>query len=200
MNICVFCGSSIGNDPIYRQKANELGCAIAMAGHSLVYGGSKIGTMKVLADAVMNCGNTVIGIMPKMIVDKEIAYREITKLIECKTMSERKEIMTEMSDAFIIMPGGFGTIDELFEVLTLTQLSIINKPIILLNTNNYFDKLVEFIEHGTSEGFVAKEHKESICVAEDIEEALSLIKTFKFNHPERWIDTLIKETDSSCGL
>lgn len=199
MNICVFCGSSVGKNSIYKDASEELGRAIANADHTLIYGGSKIGTMRFIADAAMSCGGKVIGIMPKMIVEKEIAYEEITELMVCETMFERKVIMTKISDAFVVMPGGLGTLDEMFEVLTLMQLKIIDKPLVILNTNGFFDKLIDFISNAENEGFIAQVHKESIIVVNEIGEVLEQIREFSFQHPKGWIDKLIKETDSSCN-
>lgn len=199
MNICVFGGSSVGNSSIYKDKSEELGRSIANGGHTLIYGGAKIGTMRFFADAAMSCGGKVIGIMPKMIVEKEIAHNEITELIVCETMFERKVIMTKMSDAFVVMPGGLGTLDEMFEVLTLMQLEIIDKPLVILNINGFFNKLIDFILDAENEGFIAQVHKENIIIVNEVCEVFEQIREFSFKHPNGWIAKLVKETDINCN-
>ena len=189
-SICVFCGSSVGRNSIYKNKARSLGKLIAKKNIRLIYGGGNIGLMREIADSALEHGGTVIGVMPKSIVDKEIAHRHITKLHIVKSMHERKALLSELSDAFIAMPGGFGTIDELFEMMTWNQLEIINKPTGLLNIDGYFDYLLDFIEYAVSEKFVREEHKNNLIVDEDEENLLRRLEVFKPLQAEKWIDRL----------
>jgi hypothetical protein len=189
-SICVFCGSSVGRSENYKIKARSLGKILALQKITLVYGGGNIGVMRVIADSVLENGGEVIGVMPGHIVDKEIAHKLITKLHIVKTMHERKALMADLSDAFIALPGGFGTFDELFEVLTWNQLDIISKPAGLLNINGYFDHLLAFIDHAVSEKFVRQEHKNNLIVEEDELRLLERLASFEPQKAEKWIDRL----------
>lgn len=156
--VCVFCGSRPGTDPAYLDAAKALGTAIASRGMSLVYGGAKVGLMGAVADAALAAGGQVVGIIPKSLVTKEIAHDGLTELFLTESMHERKERMITLSDAFISMPGGFGTYDELFEVLTLAQIGIHDKPQGMLNVKGFFDPLVKLLEHTIAESFAAPQH------------------------------------------
>ncbi len=189
-SICVFCGSSVGRRENYKTKARNLGKIMALQKITLVYGGGNIGVMREIADSVIENGGEVIGVMPGHIVDKEIAHKQITKLHIVKTMHERKALMAELSDAFIALPGGFGTFDELFEVLTWNQLEIINKPVGILNIDGYFDHLLAFINHAVDEKFVRQEHKNNLIVEEDENLLLEKMAKFEPQKAEKWIDRL----------
>lgn len=158
--ICVFCGSRSGHHTIYRQAADELGRSLAQRGYGLVYGGGQVGLMGVIADAVMRHGGEVDGVIPRPMVSRELAHLQITRLHEVGSMHERKARMAELADAFIAMPGGFGTFEELFEIITWAQLGIHHKPIGLLNVAGYFDPLQHLMEQAISAGFVKPEHRQ----------------------------------------
>lgn len=158
--ICVFCGSRAGHNATYREAAIELGRELAQRGYGLVYGGGQVGLMGVIADTVMRHGGEVDGVIPRPMVSRELAHMHITRLHEVGSMHERKARMAELADAFIAMPGGFGTFEELFEIITWAQLGIHQKPIGMLNTAGYFDPLQHLMEQAISAGFVKPEHRQ----------------------------------------
>lgn len=163
--ICVFCGSRSGHHAIYSQAAIGLGRLLAQRGYGLVYGGGQVGLMGVIADAVMRHGGEVDGVIPRPMVSRELAHLQITRLHEVGSMHERKARMAELADAFIAMPGGFGTFEELFEIITWAQLGIHQKPIGLLNAAGYFDPLQHLMEQAIAEGFVKPEHRRLTVIA-----------------------------------
>jgi uncharacterized protein (TIGR00730 family) len=189
-SVCVFCGSSVGRQPEYIEGARRLGNLIATKKMTLVYGGGNIGLMREVADSALSAGGKVIGVMPRSIVEKEIAHKDITKLHIVGSMHERKALMAEISDGFIALPGGFGTIDELFEIMTWNQLEIISKPTGLLNINGFFDQLINYISHAVSEKFVRKEHQENLIVDVDETRLLNRMAEFRPVAAEKWIDRL----------
>jgi uncharacterized protein (TIGR00730 family) len=164
--ICVFCGSSIGTNEIYQQAATELGHLLVQRGYGLVYGGGGIGLMGVIADAVVRRGGEVIGVIPETLVAKELAHPGVTVMHVVPSMHARKARMAALADAFIAMPGGFGTFEELFEVITWAQLGMHRKPIGLLNVAGYFTALVGLIDHAIAEGFVKSEHWRLLVLAD----------------------------------
>ena len=164
MNICIFCGSSPGKNPIYIQDARDLGRLIATKGHGVVYGGANIGLMGAIADAVLEHGGKVTGVIPAFLVDYEIAHRGISELIVVGSMHDRKKRMADHADAFIAMPGGWGTLDELAEMLTWKQLHLISKPIGILNTNGFFDPLLQAMKQMADEGFLKHEQLDMLVV------------------------------------
>ena len=176
-SICVFCGSADGADPEYAQTAKELGQRIAEAGMGLVFGGATVGLMGILADAALTGGAEVIGVMPDVLMDREIAHRGITHFHVVKTMHERKALMYEHADAFIALPGGYGTLDEFIEIVTWAQLKIHQKPCILINTKGYYDGFLAFLDHAAAEGFVKPENRVLIQVAESARAALEMVPT-----------------------
>lgn len=188
--ICVFCGSSMGNNTLYKDVAAKLGHFFVENHFDMVYGGANVGLMKVLADTMLGKGSKVIGIMPTHLINMKVAHFEIDEMHEVKSMSERKLLMAEMSDAFIALPGGFGTLDEISEILTLGQLRIVDKPIGLLNVNHYFDFLIQYFEQGVKEGFIRKEHKDNIIVTDDCEEMIQKLKNFKPVCVKKWLDDI----------
>src|SRR6478672_5649734 len=153
--ICVFCGSSVGAKPKYLAEAKSLGLQMAGGGWGLVYGGTSIGLMGATADAALAEGVEVIGVLPQALQDREIAHRGLTKLHLVGSMHERKALMASLSDAFIALPGGYGTLDEFFEIVTWAQLRIHSKPCVLINTHGYFDFLLRFLHHAVKEEFVS---------------------------------------------
>jgi uncharacterized protein (TIGR00730 family) len=166
MNICVFCGSSSGSDAIYAITAQELGRLIGISKSTLVYGGGNVGLMGIVADATLAAGGKVVGVIPDFLLRREVAHHGLTSLEVVESMHERKKRMADLSDAFIAMPGGWGTLDELAEILTWKQLGLINSPIGLLNINSYFDHLMAQMEVMARSGFLGAESLHSIKVAQ----------------------------------
>lgn len=173
--ICVYCGSRVGQHPAHRTAAIALGTAIAQRGLRLVYGGGHLGLMGVLADAALSHGGEVVGVIPEILVQKEAAHRSLTELIVVESMHARKAKMVELSDAFIALSGGLGTLDELFEILTWAQLGFHQKPCGLLNINGYYDSLLEFLDHAVSEGFIKPMHRHTLLVSSSATELLEQI-------------------------
>lgn len=173
--ITVFCGSRMGSRPAYREAAEALGQSLARRGFGLVYGGSSIGLMNVIAEASLRSGGEVIGVIPRRMVDREIAHRGLSELFVVDSMHERKAKMAELSDAFIAMPGGLGTFDELFEITTWALLGLHAKPIGLLDVEAYFEPLSKMVEHGVQEGFVDPAHASLIMRAGDAETLLQTL-------------------------
>lgn len=154
MNVCVFCGSSAGEDAIYAETAREAGQLLAKAGHTLVYGGANIGLMGMIADAALAHGGKVIGVIPDFLMNREVGHRGLTELVVVTSMHERKKRMADLADVFIALPGGWGTLDELAEILTWRQLGLIDQSIGLLNINSFFSPLVEQMKTMTEKGFL----------------------------------------------
>jgi uncharacterized protein (TIGR00730 family) len=171
MRLCVFCGSSKGTNPVYADAARRLGEQMAARGLGLVYGGGHIGLMGILADAVLAGGGEAIGVIPRALVERELAHGRLTVLHVVDTMHQRKALMADLADGFAALPGGFGTGDELFEILTWAQLGLHGKPIGLLNTAGFFDPLLAWLDRGVSEGFLRSEHRTLLHVADE-EDAL----------------------------
>src|SRR3990167_2367199 len=176
-NICVFCGSSLGTNAIYTEAAKQLGKTIVSHGMGLVYGGGSIGLIVVIADAVLKEKGEVIGVIPHALSSKEFAHPGLTELRMVSSMHERKAMMAELSDAFIAMPGGFGTFDEFFEIVTWAQLGLHAKPIGLLNVDGYFDLLLEFISHVLQERFINEDHHRLITTSDNPEKLLLALKS-----------------------
>jgi uncharacterized protein (TIGR00730 family) len=185
--ICVFCGSNSGNGVKYLQGAQQLGKIIAAENIELVYGGGNIGMMGELANTVLQYNGKVIGVIPKDLVIRECALKEVTELKIVKSMHERKATMSELSDGFIAMPGGIGTLEELFEVWAWAQLGIHSKPIGILNINNYYDLLIEYIHRCVTEGFIKGINLEMIIVENDSARLIQKMKEFKPVQVRKWI-------------
>jgi len=188
--VCVFCGSSRGIRDIYSQKAVELAEAMLIEGMELIYGGANIGLMKSIADRVLEGGGKVTGVMPGSLADREILHESVTETILVKDLQERKKVMDELSDGFIAMPGGFGTIDELFEVLSWNQLGIIHKPVGIYNVDHYYDHLVGWLDHGTEMMFIRPEHRANILVDDNPAELLRKMLNYQGLVAEKWVDRL----------
>jgi len=154
MSVCVFCGSAPGARPSYSAAARELGGALARAGMTLVYGGGRLGLMGIVADAVMQGGGRVIGVIPRMLIERELAHPNLTRQHVVNTMHERKTLMAELSDAFVGLPGGMGTFDELVEIVTWAQLGLHAKPVVLANIDDYYRTLYAMLDNAVAEGFV----------------------------------------------
>lgn len=166
-SIGVFCGASHGFNDIYREAAAELGAAMAIQSITLVFGGGKVGLMGTIADAVLTGGGKAIGVIPQSLVDREVAHAGLTELHVVQTMHERKALMASFADAFVAMPGGFGTLDEINEIITWNQLDIIRKPVAFYNVNGFYNKFLEMIDHSVAEGFIKTAQRESLIVADD---------------------------------
>lgn len=167
MNICVYCGSRPGADARFSAAAHELGTIIGSRGDHLIYGGGRVGLMGVLADAVMSAGGRTTGVIPSALMAREAEHRGLNELIEVQTMHERKRVMAERADVFISMPGGLGTLEELFETWTWLQLGFHDKPIGLLNVAGYFDALLRFIGHSVDSGFVTQQQASALIIRSD---------------------------------
>lgn len=165
-SICVFCGAAFGKRPVYTEAAEALGRTLAEQQLTLVWGGGKVGLMGVVADAALAAGGETVGVIPGFMVEKELAHPDSTELIEVDSMHSRKALMAERADGFIALPGGFGTLDELFEILTWAQLHIHAKPIGLLNVDGYFDPLLAWVDHAEREGFIRASHRQLFHVAD----------------------------------
>lgn len=189
-SVCVFCGSSVGIDPAYIEGARKIGRLIAERGMTLVYGGGNIGLMREVADSAIAAGARVIGVMPGSIVEKEIAHKGISKLHIVDSMHERKALMAQLSDGFIALPGGFGTLDEMFEIMTWNQLEIITKPTGMLNISGFFDHLIAHIKHAVAEKFVRPEHQDNLIVETNPAYLLDRMMDFSPKAAEKWIDRL----------
>ncbi|GCF07115.1 TIGR00730 family Rossman fold protein [Dictyobacter arantiisoli] len=176
--ICVYTGSNVGRRPEYQQAARSLGQELNARGLGLVYGGGRAGLMGIIADSVFTAGGEVIGVIPRDLFPREIANSQVTKLYEVGSMHERKALMAKYADGFIALPGGFGTFDEFFEMLTWSQLGIHQKPLGLLNIAHYFDPLLSLIEHAVTEGFVKDEHARMIITAEDPSDLLDAFTAY----------------------
>jgi uncharacterized protein (TIGR00730 family) len=157
--VCVFCGSRLGTPPVYAEAARALGRLLAVRGLGLVFGGGHVGLMGVLADAVLEGGGAVTGVIPQGLVDRELAHPACTTMHVTASMHERKAVMAQLADAFVALPGGFGTLDETFEILTWAQLGLHKKPIGLLNVGGFFDGLLAFVDHTVREGFIKPLHR-----------------------------------------
>ncbi|QPQ33674.1 MULTISPECIES: TIGR00730 family Rossman fold protein [unclassified Lysinibacillus] len=176
MKIAVYCGSGLGVNPIYAEKATELGTVLAKHGHGVIYGGSKIGLMGKVADATLTAGGEVIGVMPTHLQKQEIVHASLTEIHFVESMHVRKAKMVDLADAFIALPGGGGTLDEYFEVFTWAQIGLHEKPVILFNVNGFYDALLQHFNRMLEEGFIRAEHKALIRVATTAEEVLALIE------------------------
>jgi hypothetical protein len=170
--LAVYCGASMGADPLFEGTARALGKEMARRGIDLVYGGGHRGLMGVVADSVLGAGGKVFGVIPQSLVDLEVAHTGLTELHTVVSMHERKALMTELTDAFIAIPGGIGTLDELFEAWTWNALGYHSKPFCLLNVAGFWDRLIEFLDHVTVSGFMSPERRAQLLVASDIGEAI----------------------------
>ena len=177
-SVCVFCGSNYGDNPVYQEMAAVMGRKLAMAGLKLVYGGGKVGLMGVLADAALAAGGEVVGVMPQAIVDMEVAHLGLTELIVVQSMHERKARMADASDAFIALPGGYGTFEEFCEVLTWSQLGFHVKPCGVLNVGGFYDPLLALFDRAVQDRFVRPEHRELVLADTDVDALLERLASF----------------------
>ena len=177
--ICIYCGSSTGARPEYLEAATSLGSRLARDGKRLVYGGARVGIMGRVADAVLEGGGEVTGIIPQGLMERDLAHQGLTQLHVVATMHERKAMMAKLSDAFIALPGGIGTFEELFEILTWAQLGLHSKPCGLLNVAGYYDQLLAFLDHSVREGFLAPKHRSLLQVESDPEALLKRLENLE---------------------
>ena len=186
--VCVFCAASPGVEPVYVEQAAAMGRMLAESGRRLVYGGGRTGLMGALADAALAAGGDVIGIMPRHLVEREVAHVGLTELHVVESMHERKALLAELSDGFLAMPGGLGTLEELFEVWTWGQLGLHRKPYGLFDVNGFFRPLLAFLDHAVTEGFIRQEYRDLLVVDDD---PSMLLERMEAMHPPalpRWVD------------
>ena len=187
-SVCVFCGSSGGSRPAYAAAARQVGERLARRGLRLVYGGGRVGLMGAVADGALAAGGAVIGVIPEALMRRELAHAGLTELYVVASMHERKALMAEAADAFIALPGGYGTLEEFCEVLTWAQLGIHRKPIGLLNVAGYFDPLIAMLEHGIQSGFIRRGYLEPLLCSHEPDELISRLLDYRpTSHGPRWI-------------
>jgi hypothetical protein len=174
--IAVFCASMDGAKPEYLATAREMGRRIAERGYGVVYGGATVGAMGAVSNAALAAGGGVVGVIPDVLMDKEIGNQRLTELHVVRTMHERKALQAERADAFVALPGGYGTLDEFIEVITWAKLRIHAKPCVLVNTGGFYDGLLQFLDRCVSEGFLSQQHRGLILVARDVDEALTIVE------------------------
>ena len=186
--ICVFCASNSGARPEYRAITEELGRELARKKVSVVYGGGKVGLMGALADAALAAGGEVVGVIPEQLMAREIGHPGLTKLHVVRSMHERKAMMADLSDAFIALPGGFGTLEEFFEVVTWAQLGLHAKPCGILNVHRYYSSLLAMLDHAVHEGLLRAENRDLILARESVPELLRALDEWRPVHVEKWLD------------
>ncbi len=186
--ITVFCGSSIGTEKVFENQAFSLGQTLAHQKIGLVYGGANIGLMGAVADGALSNNGEVIGVLPNFLKEKEIAHKNLTQLIIVETMHERKTKMNELSDGVIALPGGFGTLEELFEMLTWAQLGLHKKPIAVLNIEGYYDHLIDLIQVMTDKRFLNEANQQMLIVSDDINDLLKQMKNYISPAVGKWLD------------
>jgi uncharacterized protein (TIGR00730 family) len=187
-SICVFCGSNAGADPAYVAAAQAVGAELAERGIRLVYGGGRVGMMGAVADAARTAGGEVVGVIPQQILDLEIGHTGLDDLRVVGSMHERKALMAELADAFITLPGGIGTLEELFEVFTWAQLGLHAKPLGILDVAGYFAPLAAFLDHAVSERFLRPETRGMLAVADDVQRLLMALDTWQPTARRKWIE------------
>lgn len=194
--ICIFCGSSMGFDPVYREKTAELGKALADDHCELLYGGGSVGLMKIIADVMLENKCKVTGTITSHLMGMEVGYNDIDELIVVDSMAERKKILEDMADGFIAMPGGLGTMDEFFEAFVLSQLRVFDKPVALYNVNGFYDDIIRFINHAAQEGFIRKEHAYNLIVSDDPKELLEKMEQFRPTDVKKWVVEIKEQVES----
>lgn len=193
-SICVYCGSSLGVATHFAEAARALASQMVSNRIALVYGGGNVGLMGVIADEVMRLGGEVTGVIPGALMDKEVGHRALTRLHVVKDMHERKAMMADLSDGFIAMPGGIGTLEELFEVLTWSQLGFHNKPVGVLNVNGFYDDLIKFVRHLVTQGFLRSEHASLMMDEADAQTLLQRFKTFQPQYQDKLLNRTAAES------
>ena len=193
-SICLFCGSSPGVDPAFRLAAAQLGTTLAYNNIRLVYGGGHVGLMGVAADACLVAGGEVVGVIPRKLMEKEVGHAGLTQMHVVETMHERKALMTQLSDGFIALPGGYGTLDELFEALTWQQLAYHLLPVGVLNVSGFFDHLVQFLDHARDQRLLRDEHRDCLIVDNNLSLLIARMQAFMPPNNEKWLDSVSKES------
>jgi len=188
INICIFCGSNTGKDGRYVEATRTLVRALADARLKIIFGGGKVGLMGVVAETALAAGAHVTGVTPRRLLEHELVHEGLTELRVCDSMHERKVDMTRLADAFIVLPGGMGTYDELFEVLTLNQLGVHEKPVALYNIDGYYDRLMHFLGHAVEEGFVRAEHRDMIIVEHEPAALLRRLQEWRMPQVSKWMN------------
>ncbi|MEK6643583.1 MAG: TIGR00730 family Rossman fold protein [Planctomycetota bacterium] len=187
-SLCVFCGSSTGDDPAYASAAGELAVAMVAGGMRLVYGGGSVGLMGIIADAMLAAGGEVVGVIPRALWEREVGHRGLTDLRIVETMHERKALMAEVADGFVAMPGGIGTLEEFFEVWTWAQLGVHGKPCGLLNSGGYYDSLLTFIDQMVARKLLKGAHREMVIVEREPRMLLQRFAAYRAPSVAKWID------------
>ena len=187
-SICVYCGSNAGSRPVYAERAMALGTRLAQQGLALVYGGGNVGLMGIVADAVLAAGGEVIGVIPEQLVGWEVAHRGVTRLEVVANMHERKARMFDLSDAFVALPGGFGTLDEMFEMLTWRQLGIGDKPCAFLDVDGFYEPLIAMMDRMVAEGFLHADQRRDLWHGEDIDAMLVWMQDYVPAQADKWLD------------
>ena len=187
--VAVFCGASAGTDTIYAQTGMQLGRELALCNIGIVYGGAKIGVMGAVADGALQAGGKVIGVIPHFLRTREVAHDTLTQLILVDSMHERKTRMHDLSDGFIALPGGFGTMEELFEILTWGQLGLHTKPIGLLNVNGFYDPLIAMARQMLNRGFLKQAHFDMLLTSDSIDDLLQKMESYRAPELPQWITT-----------
>jgi len=190
--ICVCCGASTGSGPQFEAVAIELGASIAAAGHDLVYGGGRVGLMGAVADAALGTGGRVVGFMPQALVDREVAHLGLTELVVTDSMHTRKAAMSDRADGFIAMPGGYGTLDEVLEILTWNQIGTIAKPVAFLDVDGYFDSLFRFFDEAVDAGLIMPAHRAMAQRAGTVDAAIALACGPAPFSPSKWTDPTVR--------
>lgn len=188
--ICVFCGSSSGSNSVYSDTAWAVGRLLAKLGIGVVYGGGRVGLMGSVAEGALSVGGEVIGVIPKSLFEVELAHGGLPKLCVVSSMHERKALMSELSDAFLTLPGGFGTFEEFFEVITWSQLGIHRKPCGVLNVSGFFDPLLALCDHAVAEGFLSQADRSLILTETVPEQIIDRLSTFEVPRPSKWMSPL----------
>ncbi len=186
--VCVYCGSSNGAKPLYAEAARSFGRALVAANLALVYGGGKVGLMGAIADEVMAAGGRAIGVIPELLVDKEVGHNGLTELHVVPDMHQRKKMMADLSDAFVALPGGAGTLEELFEVYTWAQLGYHQKPVALFNVDGYYDPLIAMLAHTVHEGFMRQTYFDILQIDRDPHALISRLQRYRPPARDKWAD------------
>ena len=186
-NICVYCGSNVGSDPIYAEQAAVLGQVMVERGLGLVYGGSRVGLMGAIADAVLAAGGRAVGVIPEALMKKELAHKGLTELHVVQSMHERKTLMADRADGFIAMPGGVGTLEEIFEMWTWAQLGFHGKPCGLLNVAGYYDALAKFLDGTVESAFMQPQHRQMLAIESDPKRLLDRFSAYQAPSVSKWI-------------
>lgn len=186
-SITVFCGSSFGSDDVFKEQATLLGQTLAKHNIQLIYGGADVGLMGAVADGALNAGGKVIGVLPHFLQSKEIAHKQLTELILVETMHERKTKMNDLCDGVIVLPGGYGTLEEFFEMITWAQLGLHKKPIAILNIDGFYDDLIKLVQTMVDKGFLKQINREMLLIGDNIDELLEMMRNYKAPTVGKWI-------------